>query len=56
MCACECVCVWALGVGGYSGGALIGMSDLHVVCVCVCMCVREGEKEMGGLSQQQLSE
>ena len=39
---CVCMCVWQ--VGGYSGGALIGMSELHGVCVCVrvcaCVCVR----------------
>ncbi len=38
MSACEYVCV-CLGVGGYSGGALIGMSELHGVCM------GEGERE-----------
>lgn len=42
-----------MGVGGYSGGALIGMSQLHGLCM------REGErargKRKGDLSQEQLS-
>lgn len=33
-----CLCVCLSGVGGYSGGALIGMSELHEVCMC------EGER------------
>lgn len=43
-CACMWMCV-CLGVGGYSGGALIGMSELHGVCV------REGEREGGGMGE-----